>query len=95
MSFLLGTSVNISFIPALAFTRYAFDREINSGSKFQTNSSAVTSARKVFAVGLSSLPRNRKETRFLRFLIKLIKVFASQRSERLGVRIRFKGRVNR
>ncbi len=50
---------------------------------------------KIFAIGLSSLPRNRKETQFLRFLIKLIKVFSSQRRERLGVRIRFKGRVNR
>lgn len=48
-----------------------------------------------FAYTLSKLPRNRKETLFVRFLIKLIKVFASQRKEIIGVRIRFQGRVNR
>lgn len=48
-----------------------------------------------FAYTLSKLPRNRKETQFVRFLIKLIKVFASQRKEIIGVRIRFQGRVNR
>lgn len=49
----------------------------------------------IFAQTLSSLPRNRKETQFLRFLIKVVKVFSAQRTERLGVRLRFKGRVNR
>ncbi len=48
-----------------------------------------------FAFTLGKLPRNRKETTFLRFLIKLLKVFSSQRKEMLGVRIRFQGRVNR
>ena len=48
-----------------------------------------------FAFTLGKLPRNRKETTFLRFLIKLIKVFSTQRKEILGVRIRFQGRVNR
>jgi hypothetical protein len=49
----------------------------------------------LFAQTLSSLPRNRKETQFLRFLRKVVKVFSAQRTERLGVRLRFKGRVNR
>jgi len=48
-----------------------------------------------YAFTLSKLPRNRKETKFLRFIRKLVKVFASQREERVGVRIRFQGRVNR
>ncbi len=48
-----------------------------------------------FAFTLSKLPRNRKETQFLRFLRKLVKVFASQRKEVIGIRIRFQGRVNR
>jgi len=47
------------------------------------------------AFSLSKLPRNRKETQFLRFLRKLVKVFASQRKEIYGLRIRFQGRVNR
>ncbi len=48
-----------------------------------------------FAFTLSKLPRNRKETKFLRFIMKLVKVFASQRKEIIGLRIRFQGRVNR
>lgn len=48
-----------------------------------------------FAFTISKLPRNRKETTFLRFLRKLLKVFGSQRKEMLGVRVRFQGRVNR
>ena len=44
---------------------------------------------------LAKLPRNRKETNFVRFLIKVIKTFAAERKEILGLRIRFKGRVNR
>ncbi len=48
-----------------------------------------------FAFTLSKLPRNRKETNFLRFLMKLVKVFATQRKEILGLRFRFQGRVNR
>ncbi len=49
----------------------------------------------LFALTLGALPRNRKETQFLRFLLKVVKVFAAQRPEILGVRRRFKGRVNR
>jgi hypothetical protein len=49
----------------------------------------------LFALILGALPRNRKETQFLRFLLKVVKVFAAQRPEILGVRRRFKGRVNR
>jgi hypothetical protein len=49
----------------------------------------------VYARALIALPRARKETQFLRFLTKVVKVFSAQRKEMLGVRIRFKGRVNR
>lgn len=49
----------------------------------------------LFAATLGHLPRNRKETQFLRFLRKLVKVFTAQRKERRGVRLRFQGRVNR
>jgi hypothetical protein len=41
------------------------------------------------------LPRNRKETNFLRFLRKLLKIFAARRPEMIGVRIQFQGRINR
>lgn len=44
---------------------------------------------------LKKLPRNRKETKFLRFIIKLRKVFSAQRKEIMGLRVRFQGRVNR
>jgi hypothetical protein len=44
---------------------------------------------------LSELPKNRKETKFIRFLMKVIKMFAGQRSEISGLKIEFKGRVNR
>jgi len=50
---------------------------------------------KFVAFQISKLPKNRKETIFIRFLIKVIKTFAAERKEILGVRIRFKGRVNR
>lgn len=50
---------------------------------------------RILAYSLTTLPRNRKETLFLRFLRKLVKVFASQRPERLGIRLRVQGRVNR
>ena len=50
---------------------------------------------KFMAFQLAKLPRNRKETNFVRFLIKVIKTFAAERKEILGLRIRFKGRVNR
>jgi hypothetical protein len=48
-----------------------------------------------FAYTRPKLPRNRKETTYVRFLIKLLKRFSGQRKERIGVRIRFQGRVNR
>lgn len=44
---------------------------------------------------LKKLPRNRKETKFIRFLIKIRKVFAAQREEVIGIRLRFQGRINR
>lgn len=44
---------------------------------------------------LKKLPRNRKETKFMRFLIKIRKVFAAQREEVIGIRLRFQGRMNR
>jgi hypothetical protein len=47
------------------------------------------------ALQISKLPRNRKETKMLRFLIKVVKIFAAQRREVVGLRILFKGRVNR
>ena len=50
---------------------------------------------KFVAFQLAKLPRNRKETSFIRFLIKVIRIFSAARSESLGVRIKFKGRVNR
>lgn len=48
-----------------------------------------------FAFSLSKLPRNRKETKFIRFLVKLVKVFSTQRKEMIGIRLRFQGRMNR
>lgn len=50
---------------------------------------------KFIAFQISVLPKNRKETNFIRFLIKVIKTFAAERAEIWGLRIKFKGRVNR
>jgi hypothetical protein len=50
---------------------------------------------KFIAFQLNVLPKNRKETSFIRFIIKLVKTFAAEREEILGLRIKFKGRVNR
>lgn len=47
------------------------------------------------AFQLGKLPRNRKETSFIRFIIKVVKTFAAEREEILGLRIKFSGRVNR
>lgn len=47
------------------------------------------------AFQLSKLPRNRKETQFIKFIIKVVKTFAAEREEIGGLRIKFKGRVNR
>ena len=44
---------------------------------------------------IAQLPRNRKETQFIRFLIKVIKIFGAQRREIIAVKVEFKGRVNR
>lgn len=44
---------------------------------------------------LAKLPKNRKETKFIRFLIKAIKIFAAHRREIFAVKVAFKGRVNR
>ena len=44
---------------------------------------------------MERLPKNRKQTTFIRFIIQAIKIFAKQRNEILGFAIKFKGRVNR
>lgn len=44
---------------------------------------------------IAKLPKNRKETKLVRFIIKVVKVFSSQRKEMIGLKIEFKGRVNR
>jgi len=48
-----------------------------------------------YAFTISKLPRTRKELKFVHFLIKLLKLFATQYKEITGVRIRFQGRLNR
>ena len=48
-----------------------------------------------FASTISKLPRNRKEIPFVHFLVKILKMAASQNPNILGVRIRFQGRLNR
>ncbi len=50
---------------------------------------------KFIAFQLAKLPRNRKETQFIKFIIKVVKTFAAEREEITGLRIKFKGRVNR
>jgi len=50
---------------------------------------------KFIAFQLNVLPKNRKETNFIRFIIKLVKTFAAEREEIWGLRLKFKGRVNR
>jgi hypothetical protein len=50
---------------------------------------------KFVAFQIEKLPRNRKETRLIKFIIKTVKIFAAQRKETLGIRLKFKGRVNR
>lgn len=50
---------------------------------------------KFIAFQIEKLPRNRKETKLIKFIIKTVKIFAAQRKETLGIRLRFKGRVNR
>lgn len=48
-----------------------------------------------FAFTISKLPRNRKELKFVHFLIKLLKRSAWQNKDILGIRVRFQGRLNR
>jgi hypothetical protein len=50
---------------------------------------------KFIAFQIAKLPRNRRETSFIRFIVKVVKTFAAEREEILGLRIKFKGRVNR
>jgi len=49
----------------------------------------------LLAYALPKLQRNRKETKFLRFRIKLVKVRSASRWEILGIKLEFQGRVNR
>ncbi len=44
---------------------------------------------------ISELPRNRKETTFLKCVMKIVRIFSAERGEIVGLRIKFKGRVNR
>ena len=48
-----------------------------------------------FALILNKLPRNRKETKFIRVFNKIRKMIATQRQEMTGIRRRFQGRINR
>lgn len=50
---------------------------------------------KFIAFQIAKLPKNRKETTFIRFIIRAIKMLSSERKEILALRIKFKGRVNR
>ena len=36
-----------------------------------------------------------KETQLIKFFVKILKVFSVQRTERIAIRLRFQGRVNR
>jgi hypothetical protein len=49
----------------------------------------------LLSYALPKLQRNRKETKFLRFRIKLVKVLSASRWEILGIKLEFQGRVNR
>jgi len=48
-----------------------------------------------YAFLLSKLPRKRKETKLINFFLRILKVFSAQRLERIAVRLRFQGRLNR
>ena len=50
---------------------------------------------KFIAFQIANLQKNRKETRLIKFIIKAIKVFSSQREEVIALKVQFKGRVNR
>lgn len=47
------------------------------------------------AFQIAKLPRNRRETKLIRFIMKTVKIFAAQRKEMIGLKLQFKGRVNR
>lgn len=88
---------------------FSFERELNA--RFRHRSVYITDLVRIcffsiyfkkasflaefFAFTLTKQPRNRKNIPFVRFLIKLLKRFASQNNDILGVRIRIKGRLNR
>lgn len=44
---------------------------------------------------IAKLPRNRRETSFIRYLMRVLKIFSAEREEIESLRIKFKGRVNR
>ena len=44
---------------------------------------------------MTKLPKNRKQTKFISFIIKIILVIAKHRREITGIRLYFKGRVNK
>jgi hypothetical protein len=48
-----------------------------------------------FAYSMSKLPRNIKETTYIRFFIKLIKALINKREEIIGLSFRLQGRINR
>ena len=48
-----------------------------------------------YAFILSKLPRKRKETKLIKFFLTILKVFSAQRPERIAIRLRFQGRLNR
>ncbi len=124
----LGAPVDIFFINALSFTKFAFKVERLASPKNNPNNFLSVLDRdfinkykyigiyikdlvriawismlfkkpsfiaKFVAFQLAKLPRNRKETSFIRFLIKVIRTLGAERKEIKGVRIKFKGRVNR
>ena len=47
------------------------------------------------AFQIVNIQKNKKETVLIRFLIKTVKSFGNQRPEITGLKIKFKGRVNR
>jgi len=48
-----------------------------------------------FVYILGKLPNNIKETIYIKFLIKLMKILAKQRTEITGLRFKLQGRINR
>jgi hypothetical protein len=50
---------------------------------------------KFIAFQLEKLPKDRKQTKFLSFVKKVVKIFSGECKEIVGIRIKFKGRINR